>query len=118
MVRVLFVAAVVVLAGCDIRVDNPNPNDPTVVVVPTPTPMAAPLITTFTSDSVQILPNRVTALRWDVLGQQTSCRVDPSVGNVPLAGFVNVFVSATVTYRLSCTNPTGTVTRELTIVVV
>jgi len=113
------VVAITAMAGCDLRFNNTNnPNTPTVVVLPTPTPIAAPLITTFTSDSIQILANRVTALRWDVIGQQTSCRIDPFVGNVPLTGFVNVFVTVTVTYRIACTNPTGTASRELTIVVV
>jgi len=115
----LAVAAITAMAACDLRFNNPNnPQAPSVVVVPTPTPMPAPLITTFTSDSIQILANRVTALRWDVLGLQTSCRIDPAIGNVPLTGFVNVFVTVTVSYRLSCTNPSGTATRELTIVVV
>lgn len=115
----LALAAVTAMAACDLRFNNPNnPGNPSIVVVPTPTPLAAPLITTFTSDSIQILANRVTAIRWDVLGQQTACRIDPTIGNVPLTGFVNVFVTTTISYRLSCTNPSGTVTREITIVVV
>jgi hypothetical protein len=118
MLRVtLALAAVVAMASCDLRL-NPNSQAPTVVVVPTPTPLALPLITTFTSDSIQIKANSVTAVRWDVLGAQTTCRIDPFIGNVPLTGFVNVFVTTSVTYRLSCSNPTGTANRELTIVVV
>jgi hypothetical protein len=119
MTRVTFaLATIMAMAACDLRLNNPPPNEPTVVIQPTPTPIAAPVITTFTSDSIQILANRVTALRWDVFGQQTTCRIDPLIGNVPLTGFVNVFVNVTVTYRLSCTNPSGTANRELTIVVV
>jgi len=78
-------------------------------------PTAAPIVSLFAADNSRIAVNTPTTLRWDVIGKDVVCRIDPALGNVPAAGSAEVRPTATTTYTLACTNVGGTVTRSATI---
>lgn len=100
---IVFCAAV--LAACDVRIDSPTePSKDKGVVVITPTPLPSQIVINFfVAEPSTISPNGVTVLRWGVSGPLgTVCRLEPSVGDVPTAGFVTLNLLSTTTFNLSC----------------
>jgi hypothetical protein len=111
---VLVLIAAFSLAACDFAMPITNsaggPTAPTPVV-------AAPIVNTFTSDTLTVRANTAVLLRWDVTGQTVEASIAPLVGSVAQSGSTSVTVTATTTFTLVARNAGGTVQRTVTITV-
>lgn len=115
MKRLLWIVAVVVLySACEFSMPITNsaggPTAPTPVV-------AAPIINTFTSDTLTVRANTAVLLRWDVTGQTVEASIAPLVGSVAQSGSISVTVATTTTFTLVARNAGGAVQRTVTITV-
>ncbi len=82
-----------------------------VVAVNTP-----PVVATFTAFPEQIANGRTTMLRWNVSGAET-VRIEPDIGDVPLAGSYSLIPDESTTYILTARNECCLVSRALTVTV-
>jgi len=97
-----------------------NPVTPTLPTTPIgSTQPRLPDIANFGADSILIAVGNVTFLRWEVLDLtgNTTCRIDPMVGNVSVTGTILISPRITTTYMLTCRNLIGTVQRAFTVFV-
>lgn len=103
------------VAGCgdEFRLFE-SPTTPTVAT-------AAPVISLFAPDSITVRVGQVVTLRWEVEGSaDTTVRIDPTPGNVPLVGSAVVAapsITGTLSYTLTAKNKAGTSQRFVTVTV-
>lgn len=115
LTRLLLVVVLLVGSlGCGDEFSLFTPTTPTAPTVTTP------VISLFAHDSITVRLGQTVTLRWEVEGKDTTVRIDPAPGNVPLVGSAVVAapsITGTLNYTLTAKNSAGTVQRFVTVTV-
>ncbi len=80
------------------------------------TPTAPPVIIAFSTSPSSISSGGTTTLLWNVTGA-TSVMIDPSIGQVDIAGTMDLQPSQSTTYTITALNSAGVVTRSAEVTV-
>lgn len=113
---VLLCCVATTAASCDVRIGDRGPNSNPV----TPTNPIQPeiVISSFIAEpGTTVFAGTTITLRWSV-SNATTCRIDPSVGDVNSSGFTQLTLVNSATFTLTCTSGLKTASRILTVVVI
>jgi len=107
----MLIVLLLLTVGCDVGINTPT--------TPSNSPVNA-VINLFTAEpGTTVLSGQTVTLRWAVSGPTgLTCRIDPSVGDVPTSGFTQLTLVNSATFTLTCSSSSGTVSRVLPVVVI